>query len=265
MLVRDRIGQYEILIVIDCKDYKRRVDVKAVEEFYGPVDDVGAQKGVLVCPAGFTKTAKTRADGYQMDLFSPVDTDPHKWQINPKIPTICDFRAAGIGISISSSSPNPIALPLDFQFSKHALDGEGNEIGAPFISAAKKWDSGRFPTKIGVHENLDIYEIDEILIENGYGTNIPVELTANISVSQFLFFGHMPITRISGFKDEIKGGVIANAFTVGLVTPDEVFNGWQRLEKIEDSPQPAVLTISALMAWDEREFGVEGRGTYQSE
>lgn len=265
VLVRDRIGQYEILIVIDCKDYKRRVDVKAVEEFYGLVDDVGAQKGVLVCPAGFSEAAKTRADGLQMDLFSPVDTDPHKWKIKAEVPTICDFRAAGIGIAISSSSPVPITLPFDFQFSKQALDGDGNEIGAPFISAAKKWNSGEFPCEIGTHENLDIYGLDKTLIENGHGTNIPVELIANISVSQFLFFGHMPITRISGFKDEIKGGVITNAFTVGLVTPDEVFSDWQQLEKIEDSPQPPVLSISALMAWDENEFGLEDRGTYQSE
>ena len=45
VLVRQRIGQYEIQIVIDCKDYARPVDVKGVEEFYGLLLDVGAQKG----------------------------------------------------------------------------------------------------------------------------------------------------------------------------------------------------------------------------
>ena len=53
VLVRQRIGQYEIQIVIDCKDYARPVNVKGVEEFYGLLDDVGAQRGVLVCPQGF--------------------------------------------------------------------------------------------------------------------------------------------------------------------------------------------------------------------
>ena len=59
VLVREKIGQYEIQIIIDCKDYARRVDVKGVEAFSGLLSDVGAQKGVLVAPKGFTETAKT--------------------------------------------------------------------------------------------------------------------------------------------------------------------------------------------------------------
>jgi restriction endonuclease Mrr len=58
VLMREQIGQYDIKIVIDCKDYKTPVDVKSVEEFYGLLSDVGAHKGVLVCPQGFTTTAK---------------------------------------------------------------------------------------------------------------------------------------------------------------------------------------------------------------
>jgi hypothetical protein len=86
VLVRERVGQYEIQIIIDCKDYNRPVDIKAVEEFYGTQCDVGAQKGVLVCPKGFTAAAKTRAAGLQIDLYSPFDTDAHKWQVKATIP-----------------------------------------------------------------------------------------------------------------------------------------------------------------------------------
>ena len=80
VLVTQQVGQYEIRIAIECKDYARPVDVKGVEVFYGLLDDVGEQKGVLVCPSGFTGTAKVRAEGLQIDLYSPVDAEPHKWQ-----------------------------------------------------------------------------------------------------------------------------------------------------------------------------------------
>jgi hypothetical protein len=76
VLVRDKIGQYEISIIIDCKDYSKPVDVKDVEEFSGLQGDVRAQRGVLVCPKGFTKAAKTRAQSLQIDLYSPVDLSP---------------------------------------------------------------------------------------------------------------------------------------------------------------------------------------------
>ena len=46
VLVRQKIGQYEMLIVLDCKDYARPVDVKGVEEFHGLLDDVGANCGI---------------------------------------------------------------------------------------------------------------------------------------------------------------------------------------------------------------------------
>ena len=48
--VRDRVGQYDILIVMDCKDYKVPVDVKQVEEFAGLLGDVGAQRGSIGLP-----------------------------------------------------------------------------------------------------------------------------------------------------------------------------------------------------------------------
>ena len=61
VLVRQKVGQFEMLIILDCKDYARRVDVKGVEAFYGLISDVGAQRGALVCPKGFSQSAKTRA------------------------------------------------------------------------------------------------------------------------------------------------------------------------------------------------------------
>lgn len=114
VLVRERIGQYEINIIIDCKDYNRPVDVKGVEEFYGLLTDVGAQKGVLVCPKGFTETAKTRAEGFQIDLYSPVDTDIHKWRMRVTIPALCDFRKVAMAFQFSMSAPVPIKLAGDF-------------------------------------------------------------------------------------------------------------------------------------------------------
>ena len=132
VLVYDRIGQYDIQIVIDCKDYKSPADVKSVEEFYGLLDDVGAQKGVLVCPAGFTSTAKKRAEGLQIDLYSPVDTDPHKWTAKAKIPAICDFRRAALSFGLAVSGPYPFTMPYDFQFINQVVTPNGEAKGTLF-------------------------------------------------------------------------------------------------------------------------------------
>ena len=42
--VRKWVGQFEIIVAIDCKDYVRPIDVKGVEEFIGLVFDINANK-----------------------------------------------------------------------------------------------------------------------------------------------------------------------------------------------------------------------------
>jgi hypothetical protein len=226
VLVSEKIGQYDPRIVIDCKDYKSPVDVKGVEEFYGLLDDVGAQKGVLVCPKGFTRTAKTRAEGYQIDLYSPFDTEAHNWTVKATIPATCDFRNVQMSFKISSSVPYPLKLAHGFFFNDMVFDKSGNALGFTLDNAKNKWNAGFFPTEVGEHINLPIFDVPETLIDNGYGMKIPVELTVSTLVQRELYFGQLPVPRVSGFKDEFSGMVITNAFTIGLVSPEEVERDW---------------------------------------
>jgi len=248
VLVQDKVAQFHINIVIDCKDYKNPVDVKGVEEFYGLLDDVGAQKGVLVCPRGFTQTAKVRAEGLQIDLYSPVDTDPHKWQVRVTIPALCDFRSAAISFGFMFSAPLPMrVLPNFFDndvFSKRT----GEKLGTITGCAVDRWNSGGFPTDVGIHENLPIFD-EEIITDNGYGMKVPMHLYVGLHVTRELYFGQQPITKISGFKDEIRGNVIANAFQFGILDPQEVEQSWKKIESEAEAPIRPVISMTGLVGW----------------
>jgi hypothetical protein len=144
VLVEQTIGPCFIRIVIDCKDYASPVDVKGVEEFHGLMVDVGANKGALVCPAGFTKASKKRAKKLDIDLFSPADTDTHKWQVSMAVPTICDFRSTRIAFGISSSAPMPMWLPERF-YELTVQGSDGQTKGVIFDVATERWDNGEYP------------------------------------------------------------------------------------------------------------------------
>ena len=251
VLVRDRIGQYEIMIAIECKDHNSPIDVKGVEEFEGLLSDVGAQKGVLVCPKGFTSTAKVLAEKLQIELYSPVDTDPHKWQAKATVPAICDFRGALISFGLSTSAPIPFMIAHDFFSTATVYDGEGRDLGTMVAAAAEKWNEGKWPIEPGEHQELPLFDVPVTHMDNGYEPAIrcAVKLGASIEVSRDLYFGEFDVTRISGFADHIRGGVIANAFTVGILDPDEVMEKWQKLAKVEDAPMRPVLSIQALLGW----------------
>ncbi len=249
ILVKQKIGQYEINVVIECKDYKKPVNVKGVEEFYGLLDDVGAQKGVLVCPKGFTKAAKTRADGFQIDLYSPFDTDAHKWQVKATIPAICDFRSAAMSFGVAMSAPFPFKMPGDFYSSVVAYDTDGNELGTPLDVAMRRWNDGEFPSAAGEHKSLDIFTTRAVMMDNGYGIRVPIQMSVSLFVEQQLFFGQLPLSRVSGFKDEMTGKVITNAFEFGMLEPDEVEKTWLAIKTESEAPIHPVIKMQGLIAW----------------
>jgi hypothetical protein len=249
VLVRQKIGQYEMLIVLDAKDYSRPVDVKGVEEFHGLLEDVGAHKGALVCPRGFSEAAKERARGWQIDLFSPVDTDAHKWQVKVTAPAICDFREAMVSLRFSSSASMPFRLSADMN-ALEVYDAESRQrLGPPIDASVDNWNKGLYPSEPGTHESLAIYGRKDVLIENGYGQLMLSELTVSILVRQNLYFGHIPIQQLSGFRDELSGAVITNAFTIGLVDPNEVEENWTRINSKEEAPSPVLLTFIGLIGY----------------
>lgn len=250
VLVHEKVGQYDINIIIDCKDYKKPVDVKGVEEFAGLLDDVGAQKGVLVCPSGFTPNAKIRAAGLQIDLYSPVDTDPHKWQVSPTIPALCDFRAAGISFGVSCSAPLPFLIEPGFFSNNLVFDEQGNELGTCYGKIVQRWNNGEFVERLGVTENINIFGNLPVLTDNGYGQRCPVSLYVAIEVREQLFSGQLPVSQISGFKDEMTGHVITNAFSIGLLDPHEIDKEWDPIASEDQLEIKPVIRLQGLICWD---------------
>jgi hypothetical protein len=249
VLVHEKIGQYEINIVIDCKDYKKPIDVKGVEEFDGLLADVGAQKGVLVCPAGFTKAAKTRADGLQIDLYSPFDTGLHKWQVKATIPAVCDFRSARMGFGVQVCYPAPFRLASDFFTSTSAYSKDGRELGTPLAVASRRWDNGEYPIEPGVHESIAVFETRQVMFDNGYGQQIPTDIYLSLLVDQELYYGPLPVPHVSGFKDELTGKVITNAFQIGMLDPNEVTEHWLKIKDVSDAPVRPGIIMQGLIAW----------------
>lgn len=61
-------------IIVECKYYGKKINVKIVDSFIGCLADVGADKGIIVSEKGFTKAAINRAykgkDDIEVDIVS---------------------------------------------------------------------------------------------------------------------------------------------------------------------------------------------------
>lgn len=111
-LIINEFNEVKITTVIDSKCYTKKIDIKSVESFIGFLEDVGADRGIMVSETGYTKSALKRAENDKSNIelkiltfnelpdfigfkglmkFGPIDCIfevPPKWIINSKNPTL---------------------------------------------------------------------------------------------------------------------------------------------------------------------------------
>ncbi len=66
--------------IVQAKDLSRPADIKIVDEFKSVIEDVSANKGILVCSKGFTKNAKVYAEKCGIELLSIHEASKKNWQ-----------------------------------------------------------------------------------------------------------------------------------------------------------------------------------------
>jgi len=74
ILIEENVGGNIITILVDCKLYNKKIDVKSVESLIGMVEDVGADKGLMITEKGYTLGALKRAyynpKHIELDIYS---------------------------------------------------------------------------------------------------------------------------------------------------------------------------------------------------
>lgn len=247
VLVEQMVGQYKMRIVIDSKDLSRPMDVTGVEQFAGLVDDVGAHKGVLVSPLGFTKAAKSLATKLQIELYSPFDTDPHDWQVQATMPFLVDFRKPAFSFTLTSSHAGPFAMRDDFPTSTHIYDKDGNDLGTAIDAAADRWHEGAYEPEPAEQRGLMVFDVSPIFMDDGHGGRAEISIKVNLLIEQEFRFGQLPISDVSGFRDEIGGGVITRGFTTGNFNPIVARETWLKIETREAAPYPPMMSVVILI------------------
>jgi hypothetical protein len=74
------------LIIIEVKDYKHKADISVVDKFQQVIEDVNANKGILICSKGFSKTALNKAKSYGIECLTVHSALNKKWETLVKIP-----------------------------------------------------------------------------------------------------------------------------------------------------------------------------------
>jgi hypothetical protein len=74
-----RVGGHESCVAVECCLYSRKVGIKDVEAFHGFIDDVAADRGVIISQNGFTEGAKKRAERIELTALTFEEAEDFDW------------------------------------------------------------------------------------------------------------------------------------------------------------------------------------------
>lgn len=240
--IRAMIAQYRILIVVECKDETRPVDVGSMGEFASLLRDVKANKGVLISTSGFTGAAIAMAQAQGIGTRTYVDTEGVDWRSEVTIPVLLErIKLASWHVRFSGvpgfqwGAPTNVAFPLIETFAE-----DGTPLGPIVTLLGRIWNHDAGLHEPGEHTVL----LAEHALVNVGSARRHTRLEATIRVERCYYLGPLPVS-MQGFRDEQDGSLSTKKMTTGAVEPARIERGevpgWVQLPIEND------LAISAMM------------------
>ncbi|MEW8626987.1 MAG: restriction endonuclease [Candidatus Thiodiazotropha sp.] len=99
VLITAQVAGIELKTIVECKDYKGKVSIGEIDKLHSVIQDVNANKGVVVSSNGFSSKAINKAKRLGISLYTAHEALSEKWKIDIEIPILV--------IEISSVEINP--------------------------------------------------------------------------------------------------------------------------------------------------------------
>jgi hypothetical protein len=240
--IKQKVGQYDILIIVDCKDYKHPLDVREVESFLGMVEDVGANKGALISVKGFSKSAKTRAKEAGVNLYTLVDAKNEEWKSFVTIPVLVkDMRLPSYGFTFEAVPFKPFLLaPQDWR-SLPLFRSDGQFIDYLRNLVLDRWEDESIPHIPGAHDKIPLTPEETWTKTNGQ--LYAVKVYVNAIVKEEMRFGNVSLVDFQGLRDDMTGGLLAKSFTTEKVDFETIDKQWQVISSGDELAVKPVLVM----------------------
>jgi hypothetical protein len=102
VLLRQKQGLYEHLVIVECKYWNRNVERSDVDALVATVCEVGASRGVIFSSKGFQSGAITQAEHDNIDLFTVREPTDSEWG--------APGRHVNLYLHIVSLAPGPVII-----------------------------------------------------------------------------------------------------------------------------------------------------------
>jgi hypothetical protein len=225
--IYSQVGQIRLLTIFECKDYKTTVDVEKVEAFAKKLSDVGANKGIMVSPIGFTASARNVAQDAGIDLYRLADTRDHDWKREITVPFyIKDTVLKAVQGFLQDLNGNWLPPQGD----RELFNEKGEFV---YYLQEILWDAWNDPKANTRQPGVLVPLIhDETLYVRADGHLEPVRIFAKLFIEYNVYFKNIPIY-VSGFENVIEGSIHTSAVWSGPFELNDVRRNWKNLGNID--------------------------------
>jgi hypothetical protein len=88
VFLKGKVGPFDVTTIVECKDYAKNINVTAIDALHSKMQDVNAQKAVLVARKGFSRTAIKKAKRLGISLCTAHSAKSEKWKFQLEVPLI---------------------------------------------------------------------------------------------------------------------------------------------------------------------------------
>jgi hypothetical protein len=247
VVIRGVVNQYRILVIVECKDEARPVDLGTIEGFVSKIKDVRANKGVMVSTSGFTSAAIELARAHCIDTRTYVDTENIEWKTEMSIPFLLTYsKIERIGIQFSSVPFRPMCIPTNILpplIETASLDGA--PTGPVMVLLGKKWNHD---PSLHTPGDRTFVLAEDVLLQSPAAGWTHAKVTINLQVREHHYLGPLPVSMV-GFRDEQDGSLITRKLTTGAIEPAKIMSGelpdWKEIVLDKDTQVECYLRVGA--------------------
>jgi hypothetical protein len=229
VLITGSVGPFEVKTIVECKDYDKNVNVTALDALYSKLQDVNAQKAVLVTRKGFSNGAKKKAKRLGISLCTIHSVEHEKWKFQAEIPIVITEHAC------EQITPSMLftAISEDFDIKYFMTVSD-----VPILKVvAEYWNNNEIECLDGESEHLFIPDIPKphwVYVPDGRKMEIS-DLKIKMKLTKTYYFGYannLKSAKYIDFVSEKQKRVIFN--------PNDLLDYRQSMVKyrhLEDVPK----------------------------
>ncbi len=233
--IRVKVSHYDILIVVECKDKARPIDVEEMGSFAKLVEDVLANKGVIISTNGFTPAAIEMARAHGLDTRTYIDTESVDWRTDVTIPVLLvRVKLDAWAASFSGLPGYRWAIPTNVPFpliETFAVDG--SPLGPIITLLGRKWNHDEALHEPGEHR---VTLAEHVLVNTG-DAQAHTKIEVRLKVERCYYRGPLGIS-LAGFRNEQDGSLLTKELTTGFIEPARIergeMPGWTELAEIKN-------------------------------